>query len=273
MPSAFVLELHLGSIPAATASWRTTTRSAVCTLNFLYEDNHLLVVDKPAGIATMGSAHGQPTVAREAAAYLKQRYHKPGNVYVGIVSRLDRLVSGVLVLAKTSKAASRLSEQIRRQEFEKRYVAVVEGNLEFTTDGSWHEFVDLLVKDETAHRVRVCQHGLSRGAKEARLLASVLEQLPGASLIAIELLTGRKHQIRVQLAARGHAIWGDQKYGAYRKFAPGIALHCYQLNVTHPTTKDRLTFRAEVPAGWSQLPSQLAQAASLTNLPEKGDSH
>lgn len=254
----------------------------------LFEDNHLLVVNKPAGLATAGVTDA-PSVYGWAGEYIKQKYNKPGNVFVGIVSRLDTMTSGVLVLARTSKAAARLSEQIRLHEFEKKYLAVVEGHLVSTAGEIW---TDQMFKDDAAHRMRALTtpHGNRSGKhlpppgklQEARLqIGSVQHLIVGsvqASLISIELLTGRKHQIRVQCSQRGHAVWGDRKYGAktpelrdaasendepqidtqtYDRTSTargrGIALHAHQLAITHPTQKQRLTFVAPPPKSWNRF--------------------
>lgn len=221
-------------------------------LPVLYEDNHLLVVNKPSGLPTMGSISGTVTAVTLAAAYLKERYHKPGNVFVGVVSRIDRLVSGVLVLARTSKAASRLSEQFREQTTAKSYLAWVEGTLDAP---DWLELRDWLRKDEARQRMQVVRAG-TPGAQEAALRVRTLAQQPTRTLVAVDLLSGRKHQIRVQLAAHGHAILGDQKYGAQASFPHGIALHCEQLALEHPTRKERMTFTAPVPAYWPPTPTR-----------------
>jgi 23S rRNA pseudouridine1911/1915/1917 synthase len=218
----------------------------VTRLPVLYEDNHLLVVNKPSGLISMGAASGTETAVTLAAAYLKERYHKPGNVFVGVVSRLDRLVSGVLVLARTSKAASRLSEQFREQTTEKRYLAWVEGTLDAP---EWLELRDWLRKDEAGQRMQIVRAG-ARGAQEAALRVRTVAGQPKRTLVAIDLLSGRKHQIRLQLAAHGHAILGDQKYGAQAGFPCGIGLHCEQLSLEHPTRRERMTFTAPVPDYW-----------------------
>lgn len=226
-------------------------------LNILYADNHLLVVDKPAGIATMGSQAGELTVARVAADYLRRKHNKPGNAFVGVVSRLDRLVSGVLVLARTSKAASRLSEQIRQHKVEKYYLAIVEGQCpwESSTPGSWLEIVDWVAKDEVGQRMRTVRESVP-GAQLARLRVQWLATVGDKSLVKLELLTGRKHQIRLQLAEQGTPVWGDSKYGAAKKFSPGIALHCQQLTILHPTLKQPLTFTSSPARHWTRIPSE-----------------
>lgn len=236
-------------------------------LQIIFEDNHLLVVDKPAGLATMGTMEGVPTLARQAGAYLKKKYNKPGNVFVGVVSRLDSLVSGVIVLARTSKAASRLSEQIRQQATRKRYLAFVEGEIPGEVT-QWQQVSDYVVKNEAAHRMQTAA-GPGPHAQEARLRYRPLATSPGQSLVEVELITGRKHQIRVQLAALGHPILGDTKYGSERRFAPGIALHSFRLSVAHPTQKDVMSFESW-PNHWSKVDEKLWRR-SVAVLREEND--
>ncbi|MDG2219959.1 MAG: RluA family pseudouridine synthase [Rubripirellula sp.] len=233
------------------------------TLDILYEDNHLLVVNKPTGIATMGAEPGSVTIHELAADYLKRKYNKPGNVYVGIVSRLDLMTSGVLVLARTSKAAARLSDQFAgRGSFTSRklYLAAVQGHPQ-PTDGEWN---DLIYKDDAAHRMRVSpiQNAETR---QAKLRYLTVNDTQSGSLLAIELLTGRKHQIRVQAAERGYAILGDRKYGSRAAFPTGIALHSWQLLLQHPTKRNPMSFEASPPKSWRQasLPDIGPQQESL----------
>ncbi len=249
----------------------------VAPLTILYSDNHLLVIDKPAGIATMGTDEGTPTIARQAALYVQQTYHKPGKAFIGIVSRIDRLVSGVLVLARTSKAASRLSEQLRQQQWGKSYLAIVEGHWPVlgptacatpqldsaapSSAGNWLELVDYVAKDEAAQCMRVVDRIHHRG-QLARLRVRALATVGQQSLLQVELLTGRKHQIRLQLSQHGTPIWGDVKYGARRQAGDGIGLHCQQLTLIHPTLKDTRVFRASAGThwrkAWGQLPPQFS---------------
>jgi len=217
-------------------------------LDILYEDNHLLVVNKPAGIATMGVTEDEPSVARLAKEYLKQKYHKPGNVYLGVVSRLDALVSGVLVFARTSKAAARLTEQFRERETSKIYWAVVE----HLPRNATQELVHWLKKDDRQQRM-VVTPPQTAGAQEARLRYRPLQKLPRGELLEVELLTGRKHQIRLQLATVGTPILGDRKYGSERPFPHGIALHARQLTLAHPVKKEPLSWVAPLPASWNKL--------------------
>ncbi len=217
----------------------------------LYEDNHLLVVNKPSGLATMGALDGEPSLVEWARADLKRRYQKPGNVYIGVVQRLDAWASGVLVLAKTSKAAARLTAQFAARETAKQYWCVVEGLVE-PAAGTWRDY---LAKDDAARRVRVVAKS-APGAQNAELNYTVRGRSSDKqfSWLEIELLTGRKHQIRVQCSARGLAIVGDQKYDAATRFAPvSIALHSRELTFQHPTRDAALTFTAPLPAAWRKL--------------------
>ncbi len=178
-------------------------------IDVLYEDNHCLVVNKPAGLLSQADVTGDSCLVAWAHDYLKARYQKPGNVYVGLVHRLDRPTSGALVLARTSKAASRLSEQFRSGKVTKVYWAIVEGQPELP-EGQWD---DLLEKDHRINRVRRLDEPTAEG-QMARVHYRVMKR--GGSLCKLELrpATGRSHQLRVQLAGRGLPIVGDRKYGA-----------------------------------------------------------
>lgn len=213
-------------------------------MKVLYEDNHLLVVDKPAGLITQGASAGEDSLVRQAQAYLKQKYQKPGNVYVGVVSRLDAVVSGVVVLARTSKAAERLSATFRDREAGKTYWALVSGQ-----PPASGELRDWLIKDERQQRVMVTKPQ-THGAKEALLRLQKRGDVTGGSWLEVELLTGRKHQIRVQLASRGWPIFGDAKYGSRTPFEAGIALHARRLSLEHPVQKTLLSLEAETPHAW-----------------------
>jgi 23S rRNA pseudouridine1911/1915/1917 synthase len=217
-------------------------------LDVLFEDNHLLVINKPAGLATQGVMEGTPSVVTAAKEYLKKKYRKPGNVYLGVVSRLDATVSGVLVLARTSKAAARLTEQFRSRETEKLYWALVER----PPEPSAGELDHWLLKDDRAMRTKVVSPR-TRGAQHARLEYRTLKVMKSRALLEIQLHTGRKHQIRVQLAEIGCPIVGDRKYGSRQQFAAGIALHAVRLAVEHPTSKVRMQFEAPLPAAWPDL--------------------
>ena len=209
-------------------------------MHILYEDNHVIALLKPPGLATMGLPHGQETLFTQTKAYLKEKYAKPGEVYLGVVSRLDVPVSGIVLFARTSKAAARLNEQFRNHTVEKIYAALVEGAITPTEA----ECVDRLSND-TRHRKAFRTH--SDEGKESRLRYRKLRQVSQCSLIEIQLETGRKHQIRIQLSARGFPIRGDIKYGAKMSFPGGIALHAWKLTFSHPTTKERIELTAPLP--------------------------
>jgi 23S rRNA pseudouridine1911/1915/1917 synthase len=210
----------------------------------LYEDNHLLVVSKPAGLPTMGVKPDRPSLLAAARQYIKDRYQKPGNVYLGTVSRLDTPVSGIVVFARTSKAAARLSEQFRNREVEKRYWALVSGTVpDEATCVNW------LVQEERHRGSRLAAPG-APGAQEARLSLRTLHRLRRATLIEVLLETGRKHQIRVQLSARGYPILGDRKYGSDQPFPDGIGLHARRVVLIHPTRSERLEVVCPPPPAW-----------------------
>jgi 23S rRNA pseudouridine1911/1915/1917 synthase len=213
----------------------------------LLEDNHLLAVVKPAGLATMGVAAGEASAWSIAREYVKLRYAKPGNVYLGVVSRLDEPVSGVLLFARTSKAAARLSEQFRHRSVEKTYWAIVEGD-DLPAGGRWE---DILAKDEPRrrmHRVGLDHAGGLKAALEFRRL----RRSSNGWLVEISPETGRKHQIRVQFAERGWPMLGDKKYGSKRSFPVGIALHSRRLAFDHPISKSRIELVAPVPGSWKK---------------------
>jgi 23S rRNA pseudouridine1911/1915/1917 synthase len=225
------------------------------TFDILYEDNHLLVVNKPAGLPTMGTPGGSPTLLTLAKDYIKQKYHKPGNVYLGVMSRLDAPVTGVVLLARTSKAAARMTEQFRTRAVQKTYWALVAG----TPRPASGTLADWLLHDERHRRMHVVD-GPSPGAKEARLAYRTLSTNGPMTLLEVELETGRKHQIRIQLARHGHPIAGDRKYGSRMKFPGGIvsampdsiALHARRLVVAHPVSGEPLVFEALLPKYWPQ---------------------
>ncbi len=207
-------------------------------LQVLYEDNHLLAVNKPAGLPTMGVASDRDSLLTVAKQYLKQKYGKPGNVYLGIVSRLDAPVTGVVLMARTSKAAGRLSEQFRTRAVAKRYWALL-ARAPRPRAGQWS---DWLRKDERHRKVLACGPE-DPGAQQAVLSYRILNGgATGAELLEIELITGRKHQIRVQLACHGCPILGDRKYGSSLPFGSGIGLHARELQFTHPVRRSRFSW-------------------------------
>jgi len=206
----------------------------------LYEDNHVIALVKPPGLATMGLPDGQETLLTQTKAYLKEKYAKPGEVYLGVVSRLDVPVSGVVLFARTSKAAARLNDQFRRHTVEKIYIALVEGAIT-PPEG---ECIDHIGEDKRHRKVFRSQTGVG---KESRLRYRKVRQVHQCSQVEIKLETGRKHQIRLQLSARGYPIRGDIKYGAKMSFPGGIALHAWKLTFSHPTTGERIELTAPLP--------------------------
>ncbi len=217
-------------------------------LEVLFEDNHCLAVLKPARVLTAGDRTGDVSLLEMAREYLKEKYQKPGNVFVGLVHRLDRPVSGVVLFARTSKAAARLSEQFREGTVRKVYRAIVAGNVA-DPDG---EFVDWLVKNENTNVVRSVASG-SPGARKSRLRFRRLKSANGLTLLEITPETGRSHQIRVQLAVRGHPIYGDKKYGSQHALRGAIALQAAELTFDHPTRHEPVTVTAPDPSSWRQL--------------------
>ena len=199
----------------------------------IYEDNHLLVVEKPINVPMQQDESKDEDLLSFYKAYLIKKYNKPGDAYLGLVHRLDRPVGGVCVFAKTSKAASRLSEQIRNHTFQKEYLAIVEDNNLKDED----TFEDYLLKDEKRNIVKVDPNG-----KYACLDYQVLKRQDNLALVHINLHTGRSHQIRVQFSSRNHPLWGDQKYNKKAIPKQQIALWSYKIKFIHPTTKQKLEF-------------------------------
>ncbi len=216
-------------------------------LKVLFEDNHCLAVLKPTRILTMGDRTGDVSLVDLARKYLRQKYDKPGNVFVGVVHRLDRPVSGVLLFARTSKAAARLSEQFRKHSVRKVYHCVVEGRPTKPAG----ELVDWLAKDEARNLSRTVQK--SEEGKLSRLSYRCLKSVGLLSLLEIELLTGRSHQIRVQLSSRGWPICGDAKYGSKTKLDSWLALHAASLTFEHPTQRESITVTAPHPTEWKRF--------------------
>lgn len=208
-------------------------------LEVLYEDNHLIVVVKQANVPSQQDSSNDLDLLTMVKNYIKEKYHKSGNVYIGLIHRLDRPVSGIMVFARTSKAASRLSDQIRKNEFSKKYLAVVNGIIEKNED----TLVDYLKKEENGNTVVTD----SSDGKESILAYKVLERNyeKKETLVEIQLKTGRHHQIRVQFASRNHPLCGDQRYGRMDKTQ--IALCAYHLEFIHPTTKEKMIFDIEKP--------------------------
>ena len=206
-------------------------------LNVLYEDNHIIVVEKKPNILSQSDITGDKDLLTMVKEYVKEKYKKEGNVYIGLVHRLDRPVGGIMVFARTSKAASRLSEQVRNKTFKKTYNAVVIGNIENTG-----KLKDYLLKDEKRNIVKVDGKG-----KEAILNFKKLNFKDNMSLVEINLETGRSHQIRVQMLHHGYPLFGDQKYNKTAKVGEQIALFAKKIEFVHPTTNELLTFELDLP--------------------------
>ena len=199
-------------------------------LNILYEDNHIIIVEKMPNILSQSDITKDIDLLTMVKSYIKEKYNKPGNVYLGLVHRLDRPVGGLMVFAKTSKAAKRLSEQIKNKEFSKYYLAIT-NNIIKEDNGV---FKDKLLKLDNGNTV------VSDDGKESILEYNVLDRKDNETLVKINLLTGRHHQIRVQFSSRGYPLVGDQRYGKQDK--KQICLYAYKICFNHPTTKKRLEF-------------------------------
>ncbi|MHA6251483.1 RluA family pseudouridine synthase [Oceanobacillus sp. CAU 1775] len=212
-------------------------------LTVLYEDNHLIFIEKPVNIPVQEDESQDLDLLNMVKADIKERFNKPGNVYVGLVHRLDRPVGGVMVFAKTSKAASRLSDVIRRNKMEKKYLAIVRGKPTKTID----RLEDYLVKDKQKNMVRITGPN-QKDAKKAILEYEVLGTKDDLSLVSINLITGRPHQIRVQFASRGFPLYGDQRYGVkVNKPGQQIALWSETIVIEHPTKKEEIRVHSAPP--------------------------
>ena len=250
-------------------------------LVILYEDNHCLAVTKPAGLLTQARAHSPsgpiPSLEAQVKAYLKERYQKPGNVYLGIPHRLDRPVSGVILFARNTKAARRLAEQFQRRQVRKIYWALVEGEVE-PAEGTWEDWLRKIADEARAERVTADVPG----ARHALLRYRRLRAASGRTLLEIDLQTGRMHQIRVQAAVRGWPICGDFLYGAQMPFGTvttsarerTIALHARRLTFLHPIRYEPITVEADTPSAkeWLEQPEpQAAPALMPAPLPHRAD--
>lgn len=218
-------------------------------MEILYEDNHIIVVHKPQGVPSQEDSSGDKDMLTMVKEYIKEKYNKPGNVFVGLVHRLDRPTGGVMVFAKNSKSAARLSEQIANGEMDKTYFAVVNGRMASNSG----KLVNYLKKDTSQNKVAIVPQ-FEEGAKKAELTYSVLQRKENCSLVKIKLATGRSHQIRVQFAAIKHPLIGDNKYGKAEKVM--LNLYAVELGFFHPTTKQKMVFRVyppEASSSWNQF--------------------
>lgn len=220
-------------------------------MKVLYEDNHIIVVEKMPNVPSQADKTGDEDMLTIIKSYLKEKYNKPGNVYLGLVHRLDRPVGGIMVFAKTSKAASRLSEEIRNKTFKKTYLAIVNGKMESESG----EYVDYLWKDEKQNTSYVVKEG-KKNSKLAKLNYEVIayNEKENVSLVKIDLQTGRHHQIRVQFSSRMHALYGDSKYHG-RGAGNGICLWAYKIKFVHPVKKVEMEFEDFPPKEgmWKEL--------------------
>ena len=205
-------------------------------LNVLYEDNHLIVVEKKPNVLSQSDVTGDMDLLTMVKSYVKEKYDKPGNVYIGLVHRLDRPVGGVMVFARTSKAAKRLNEQIKNHDFNKTYVAVLDGILKKEKD----ELVNYLYKDSKTGISKVVDKHFT-GGKLSKLNYEVMGYYKNNTIVKVKLITGRHHQIRLQFKALGYPLYGDQLYG--KENNEQIRLYAYLLAFNHPVTKERLCFK------------------------------
>ena len=221
-------------------------------MNILFEDNHLLVVVKEPNVPMQEDESQDLDLLTMGKEYLRQKYDKPGNVYLGLVHRLDRPVGGVVVFAKTSKAAARLSEAVRTHQLHKEYLAIIEGEL--PDRGSLNDYL----RKDTQHNTSKVVDAKDPEGKLSTLRYEVQERSDFLSLVKIELITGRSHQIRVQFSSRKTPLWGDARYNSGSKAGQQIALWAVRLSLPHPVTKETLTFVSEPPTTfpWSRFKSQ-----------------
>ncbi|QIK69673.1 RluA family pseudouridine synthase [Erysipelothrix sp. HDW6C] len=211
-------------------------------MKIYFEDNHIIVVEKKPNQPTQEDSSGDLDLLSEVREYIRVTYEKPGNVFVGLVHRLDRPVGGVMVFAKTSKAASRLSDQVRTRKLDKTYTAIATGYVEVA------RYHDYMVKNKKTNMSRTVAKDFP-DAKHAELHILDAQFYPNENLsrVTIKLITGRSHQIRVQFASRNHALWGDARYNTTSKPGQQIALWATALTFEHPTTKERMTFNSHTP--------------------------
>lgn len=220
-------------------------------IKVLYEDNQIIVVEKPVNIPSQGDKTGDLDMLTMVKDYIKEKYNKPGEAYIGLIHRLDRPTGGVMVFARTSKAAARLSEQVREKALNKSYLAIVDGKMEKDKD----TFKDYLYKNEKTNTSRIAKPN-EKNAKEAILDYEVVlynEEI-NMSVVKVNLHTGRHHQIRVQFASRGHSLNGDQKYGT-RGRGKQLCLWAYKLSFTHPVSKEMMEFKSlpKIEGSWKIL--------------------
>jgi 23S rRNA pseudouridine1911/1915/1917 synthase len=225
--------------------WGDNRSMTLPALEILFEDNHCLAIAKPGGCLATHYQGREETLDRAVKDYLKEKYQKPGNVFLGVVHRLDKAVSGVLLFARTSKAAARLCEQFREGTVEKTYWAIVEGTVQ-TSAGTLE---DWLKKNLEIRRIEVVE-SRTPGSRQALLHFQKRGSHGDLTWLEVRPQTGRTHQLRVQLAHHGHPIYGDARYGSIHTFGPAIALHARSLTFLHPIRYELITLIAELPAKW-----------------------
>ena len=209
-------------------------------INILYEDNHIIVVNKPAGILSQKDKTGDDSIIEILKDYIKKKYNKPGNVFLGSVHRLDRPTSGIMVFARTSKALTRLTVSIRHKEFDKKYYAILEGKMSVKSG----RLIHYLIKDSKKNIVKA-YNDIVANSKKAELEFSLLSIINNFSLVDIHLISGRSHQIRSQFRKKFFPVVGDFKYGSRVKIPDrSICLHSYSLSFVHPVRKERMSFRS-----------------------------
>ncbi len=233
-------------------------------MQVLYEDNHLYVVNKPAELATMGALPGVPTALAVAKADIARRYQKPGAVYLGVVSRLDAAVSGVLIFARTSKAAARLSAQFRERSTEKTYLALTS-----QAPPEKSSTVRCWLKRDERRKLTVAASQKDSDAQFCSLRYLTIAERDGVHLLQVSLETGRKHQIRAQFAELNMPILGDRRYGSSTFFPAGIALHAVTLKIQHPVLLSECNFVAELPACWPRWIIPIVQSTFQPALPRQ----
>lgn len=210
-------------------------------LDILYEDNHIIVCVKPSGVLSQANGKNLPDMLTILKDYIKEKYSKPGNVFVGLIHRLDLNVGGVMVFAKTSKAASRLSESIRNHQLKKKYFAVIEGYLPKDSEGT---FKDYLAKDQDQRIGYVSDETFGKESTlHYKVISNITKKNQVLSLVEVELISGRFHQIRLQFSSRGMPLYGDIKYGSTdSKDSQHLGLYAYRLDLVHPISQEVLTF-------------------------------
>lgn len=211
-------------------------------MKIYYEDNHLIVIDKPVNQPSQLDSSSDLDTLTMVKNYIKEEYNKPGNVYLALLHRLDRPVSGLMVFAKTSKAASRMNEQLRKNTWEKKYLAVVEGEVKLG------KYIDYLYKDNKTNTSYVVDESNLKGKKAIlEIIDTKYNEEHNLSLVTINLITGRSHQIRVQMQNNLSPLWGDARYNPNAKPGEQIALYASELSIDHPTLKKRMTFKGHTP--------------------------